>query len=84
VRVAIVLFTRDFRLNDQPALGEAVRSSEGVPNRAAFLLDCLADLDAALRDRGAELVVRRGDAVAQTMRVAGEVGACRACSSART
>jgi deoxyribodipyrimidine photolyase len=26
VRVAIVLFTRDLRVNDQPALSEAVRS----------------------------------------------------------
>jgi deoxyribodipyrimidine photo-lyase len=91
VRVAIVLFTRDLRVNDQPALSEAVRSAEqlvplfvlddvvlerfGAPNRAAFLVDCLRDLDAALRDRGAELVVRRGDAVTETMRVAGEVGA---------
>ena len=31
------------------------------PNRTAFLLESLADLDASLRDRGASLVVRRGD-----------------------
>jgi deoxyribodipyrimidine photo-lyase len=91
VRVAIVLFTRDLRVHDQPALAEAVRAAEqvvplfvfddavlgrfGVRNRAAFLLDCLSDLDAALRDRGAELVIRRGDAVAETMRLVREVGA---------
>ena len=91
MRVALVLFTRDLRVHDQPALSEAVRSAEQVvplfvfddavlerfaaPNRAAFLLDCLSDLDAALRDRGGQLVIRSGDVVAETMRVAREVGA---------
>ncbi|UCM89228.1 cryptochrome/photolyase family protein [Streptomyces marincola] len=46
-----------------------------VPNRAAFLADCLADLDAALRERGGRLVVARGDVVAETCRVAAAVGA---------
>ncbi|MEV4195288.1 cryptochrome/photolyase family protein [Streptomyces toxytricini] len=32
-----------------------------APNRLAFLADCLAGLDAALRDRGGRLVVRSGD-----------------------
>ena len=46
-----------------------------VPNRAAFLADCLADLDAALRARGGRLVVRRGAAVTETARVAAATGA---------
>ncbi|MGW6905988.1 cryptochrome/photolyase family protein [Streptomyces sp. NPDC054940] len=46
-----------------------------VPNRAAFLADCLADLDAALRERGGRLVVRVGDVVEETCRVAAETGA---------
>ncbi|MBB5122472.1 deoxyribodipyrimidine photolyase [Streptomyces eurocidicus] len=46
-----------------------------VPNRAAFLADCLADLDAGLRERGGRLVVRRGDVVEETCRVAAETGA---------
>ncbi|GAA4607244.1 deoxyribodipyrimidine photo-lyase [Actinoallomurus liliacearum] len=46
-----------------------------VPNRAAFLADCLADLDGALRRRGGRLVVRRGDVVAEVARVAEETGA---------
>jgi deoxyribodipyrimidine photo-lyase len=46
-----------------------------VPNRAAFLADCLADLDAALRARGGRLVVRRGDVVEETCRVAERTGA---------
>ncbi|MER8186532.1 deoxyribodipyrimidine photo-lyase [Kitasatospora sp. NPDC094015] len=41
-----------------------------VPNRAAFLAGCLADLDGALRSRGGRLVVRRGEAVAETVRLA--------------
>ncbi|MET9447337.1 cryptochrome/photolyase family protein [Streptomyces cinerochromogenes] len=46
-----------------------------VPNRAAFLADSLADLDAALRARGGRLVVRAGDVVEETCRVAAETGA---------
>ncbi len=46
-----------------------------VPNRAAFLAGCLADLDDALRARGGRLVVRRGEVVAETCRVAAESGA---------
>jgi deoxyribodipyrimidine photo-lyase len=46
-----------------------------VPNRAAFLADCLADLDAALRGRGGRLVVRRGAVADQVCRVAAESGA---------
>jgi deoxyribodipyrimidine photo-lyase len=88
---AIVLFTRDLRVHDQPALAAAVEAAErvvplfvlddavlatsGAPNRVAFLLDSLRDLDASLRQRGAALVVRRGDVVAETARVAAESGA---------
>ncbi|MFI9272179.1 cryptochrome/photolyase family protein [Kitasatospora sp. NPDC052896] len=46
-----------------------------VPNRAAFLADCLADLDAALRKRGGRLIVRHGDVAEQVCRVAHEAGA---------
>ena len=42
-----------------------LRSGFNRPNRAAFLVDCLRDLDASLTDRGAGLVVRRGDWVAE-------------------
>jgi deoxyribodipyrimidine photo-lyase len=68
----VVLFTRDLRTRDHPALAAAVRDhDEVVPlfvlddrllarsaNRAAFLLDSLEALRKALRDA---LVVRRGD-----------------------
>jgi len=90
-RTAVVLFTRDLRVHDQPALGEAARTATQVvplfvldpalerpgkaPNRGAFLLAALADLRRSLRGLGADLVVRRGDPVEQTLRVAHAVGA---------
>lgn len=46
-----------------------------TPARAAFLADCLADLDEGLRARGGRLVVRAGDVVRETCRVAAETGA---------
>ncbi|MFJ8586710.1 cryptochrome/photolyase family protein [Streptomyces sp. NPDC093595] len=46
-----------------------------VPNRRAFLADCLRDLDASLRRRGGRLVVRSGDVVEQTCAVAAQAGA---------
>ncbi|MFF9896817.1 cryptochrome/photolyase family protein [Streptomyces longispororuber] len=46
-----------------------------TPNRTAFLADCLADLDAALRDRGGRLVVRSGDVVREVCRAAAEADA---------
>jgi deoxyribodipyrimidine photo-lyase len=89
---AVVLFTRDLRVHDNPALHAAVSDGgpvvplfvldDGIlsgdynrPNRARFLADCLADLDGSLRARGGGLVVRRGDVVEQTARVAADVDA---------
>jgi len=40
------------------------------PNRIAFLLDALRDLDASLATRGARLVLRSGDIVAETVELA--------------
>jgi deoxyribodipyrimidine photo-lyase len=57
-------------------LDDAILGSDFArPNRLAFLLDSLADLDASLRRLGAALVVRRGDAVDQALAVATEAGA---------
>ncbi|WP_399083609.1 cryptochrome/photolyase family protein [Streptomyces sp. BBFR2] len=44
-------------------------------NRAAFLAQALADLDARLRSRGGRLVIRTGEVVAETCKVAAECGA---------
>jgi len=51
---------------------ELLRRSCGAPNRVSFLRDCLRDLDRSLRERGARLVLRRGDPVEETLRVAAE------------
>ena len=89
---AILLFTRDLRLHDHPALRAATEQAErvvpafvfderlvagrpGTPNRLAFLLESLRDLDRSLRERGSSLVVRRGDVVAETMRLARDTSA---------
>jgi deoxyribodipyrimidine photo-lyase len=46
-----------------------------VPNRRAFLADCLRDLDAGLRERGGRLIVREGDVVREVCAAASECGA---------
>ena len=88
-RVAIVLLTRDLRVHDHPALATACAAFDQVvplyvldptlaevsPNRTRFLHQSLADLREALRARGGDLVVRQGDPVAETIRLAAEVGA---------
>ncbi|HSK16721.1 MAG TPA: deoxyribodipyrimidine photo-lyase [Gaiellaceae bacterium] len=90
MKVAVVLFTRDLRVRDHPALAEAVAAAERVvplfvlddailadagANRVRFLLEALADLRTSLRALGGQLVVRRGDPVAETAKVAREAGA---------
>jgi deoxyribodipyrimidine photo-lyase len=83
VRTAVVLFTRDLRVHDHPALSEAASQAELIvplfvfderisagPNRVRFLLDSLADLKRSLHGLGGTLVLRRGDVVAETMRIA--------------
>ena len=93
MRTAVVLFTRDLRLHDNPALAGALAAAEQVvplfvaddalgatrfgraENRLAFLDESLADLDESLRERGARLVARRGDVVAETVRMTRETGA---------
>jgi deoxyribodipyrimidine photo-lyase len=85
---AVVLFTRDLRVHDNPALAAACASAERVvplfvfdpdlrtsPRRRRFLIESLADLADSLRKRGGDLVVRRGDPVAETIAVARSVGA---------
>jgi deoxyribodipyrimidine photo-lyase len=85
---AIVVFTRDLRLHDNPALHQACALARQVaplfvadpaiaapPNRARFLAESLADLREALRDRGGDLVLRQGDPAAEVLRLATEVNA---------
>jgi deoxyribodipyrimidine photo-lyase len=91
MRTAVVLFTRDLRVHDQPALAAAAREAEqtvplfvedralrmafGAPNRLAFLAESLASLDGQLRALGGRLVVRHGDVVAEVRRIVAETGA---------
>jgi deoxyribodipyrimidine photo-lyase len=92
MNTVIVLFTRDLRVGDHPALSAAARDAKrivpafvldetllagrcGAPNRLAFLAHSLRDLDGSLRGRGARLIVRRGDPVAEALRLAREIGA---------
>ncbi|MER7837528.1 deoxyribodipyrimidine photo-lyase [Streptomyces sp. NPDC096040] len=89
--VSVVLFTADLRLHDHPPLRAANEAGEvvplfvrdkgvtdagfAVPNRLAFLADCLRDLDGGLRERSGRLVVRSGDVVEEVCKVAAETGA---------
>ena len=75
---AIHRFTRDLRLEDHAALAAAAAHGEVLPvlvidrtlqsrigasaRRAAFYCGAVASLDAALRERGSRLIVRRGSA----------------------
>jgi deoxyribodipyrimidine photo-lyase len=91
METAIVVFTRDLRVHDNPALAAACDQARQViplfvedpalttvsPNRASFLHGALTDLRQALRDRGGDLIVRAGDPVTEIMRLAGESGAER-------
>src|ERR1051326_8790775 len=88
---AIVLFTQDLRVHDHAALTAATNGYEhvvplfvldetllreaGTPNRISFLLDSLRGLRRSLRELGGDLVVRRGDTVAEVARIASATGA---------
>jgi deoxyribodipyrimidine photo-lyase len=91
VSTAVVVFTRNLRVRDNPALVAACEAERVVPlfvvddvlvrgpdvcaNRLVFLIDALDDLDGSLRRRGAALVVRRGTWVDEVARVVMDCGA---------
>jgi deoxyribodipyrimidine photo-lyase len=85
---AVVLFTRDLRVHDHPALRAALADDTLLPlfvldprllgrspNRDRFLVESLHDLDRSLVKRGGGLVIRRGDPVAETVSSAVEARA---------
>jgi deoxyribodipyrimidine photo-lyase len=96
MRTAVVLFTRDLRVHYHPALATAAANADRVvplfvldpalgglsPNRMRFLHQSLADLRAGLRSRGGDLVLRAGDPVEETLRVARSVDASMLAVSA--
>ena len=88
METAIVLFTRDLRVRDNPALALACARARQVvplfvvdpaltvpPNRARFLAESLAVLRGELRKRGGDLVIRRGDPVTETIKLAEQTAA---------
>lgn len=91
IETALVLFNRDLRVHDHPALAAAAKAERTVPlfvlderllgtrfaapNRVAFMLEALRDLDESLRKAGGRLFVRRGDPVREAMALARECGA---------
>jgi len=91
VTCAVMVFTRDLRIADNPALAAAAGSARVVPlfvfddavlarchehaNRLAFLLESLHDLDQSLRGLGGALVVRRGEWAPTVLRTAIGAGA---------
>ncbi|MBU2042676.1 MAG: DNA photolyase family protein [Alphaproteobacteria bacterium] len=90
-RPVILWFRQDLRLADNPALNHAAETGRPIipvyildqgsrvrPMGAASLwwLDkSLRALDAALRERGARLILRRGDSEAELLRLVAETGA---------
>jgi deoxyribodipyrimidine photo-lyase len=80
----LVLFTRDLRVHDHPALAASCQGSDevvplfvldpallgGSANRDRFLLECLEDLDGSLRRLGGRLIVRSGDAASEAASLA--------------
>lgn len=88
---AVVLFNRDLRVRDNPALAAAAGAERTValfvldqklldsrfaaPNRVAFMLEALRDLDRSLRRAGGRLYVRSGDPVGEAISVARDCAA---------
>ena len=84
-------FTRDLRLDDHAGLAEAAAHGEVVPvlildravderlrsspRRAAFFCGAVESLDRALRERGAQLIVRRGNAAKMLKQIVRSTGA---------
>src|SRR3954451_21232177 len=95
---ALLWFRRDLRVADHVALRAALAHDRVVPvfclddrllhgrhasgPRTQFLLECLRDLDGALRERGSGLVVRRGAPERELPALAREVGATEVHSTA--
>lgn len=88
---SLVVFTRDLRIRDNPALAAAARAGDIVPlfvydevilgrhghnaARMAFLAQALADLDDSLRSLGGRLVTRRGPWAKTVLELAASTGA---------
>ena len=94
----LLWYRRDLRVADHVALRAALEDGRVVPvfcldprllggrhasgPRTQFLLECLRDLDGALRDRGSGLVIRRGAPERELPALAAEAGATAVHASA--
>ena len=83
-KTAVVLFTRDLRVTDNPALWAASRAERTVPlfvldeailgsrfaapNRVAYMREALLDLDGRLKAMDGRLFLRRGQVVEEAIR----------------
>lgn len=99
-KTAILWFKRDLRVADNAALAEAARADRVIPiyiaepglwrqpdasgRQWAFVAECLGELRAALGRRGAPLVVRVGDAVAELEALRAAHGVTRLVSHEET
>jgi deoxyribodipyrimidine photo-lyase len=88
---SILWLRRDLRLHDHPALAAARTDDQMIPvfcfddgllkgrhasgPRTQFMLECLGELDEALRSRGSRLFVRHGPPETELMTLAREVAA---------
>src|SRR5579875_2178905 len=88
---SILWLRRDLRVHDHPALQAAREADRMIPvfcfddallggrhasgPRTQFLLECLTELDEALRARGSRLFVRRGSPSEEITRLAQDAGA---------
>jgi deoxyribodipyrimidine photo-lyase len=54
---------------------ELLKGKHVAPARVAFMLDCLRELDASLREAGSQLIVRRGVPETEILKLAQEAGA---------
>jgi deoxyribodipyrimidine photo-lyase len=88
---SIIWFRRDLRLADNAALATAIRQGEVIPafvidpvllnsdrvgaKRIAWLAANLRELDRSLRQRGSQLIVRRGEPAAELLKLARETEA---------
>jgi deoxyribodipyrimidine photo-lyase len=87
----VVLYHRDLRVHDHPALAEAARTGRPVlplfvvdkrlfsgprsANRAAFLVESLTDLRGSLERMAGQLYIRVGDPLDEVMKVVAQTGA---------
>jgi deoxyribodipyrimidine photo-lyase len=88
---SIIWFRRDLRLADNAALLAGIRQGEVIPafvidpallnsdrvgpKRAAWLAANVRELDRSLRERGSQLIVRRGEPAAELIKLARETQA---------